>query len=106
MLPVASFSIISSKKEDLYYGFAAKGRTGLKGELLDRYIAPTLTNLSTLLDIMSKSLLLQDDLEVPRGHKISTEEDRKRILTEILTSAKEEGFCVSVSEWRAQKIVH
>jgi hypothetical protein len=60
-------------------------------------------NYSIFLDTVSRFLLLQNDLEVPRGNKISTEVERQQMLKELVRDIENEGFYHHLAEWVAQK---
>jgi len=97
MLESASFTILSVKYFDLPYGAARSN---------DQRSTPdhALFNLEAFMDTGSRSLLSQDDLEIPRGHKITTEEERKRALEDLVRDIRDKEGCFSgLAEWVIQK---
>jgi hypothetical protein len=94
MLRSASLNLFSVKYFDLAYGAASGDK--ISGDL-------ALENLNGFLGSVSKSLLSQDDLEIPKGHKISTEEERKQAMEQLMDDIAQEGFTTGLAEWIAQK---
>jgi hypothetical protein len=54
---------------------------------------------SLVFDTISKTLLSQNNLEIPRGHKILTDDERKQALAELNHDFVEEGCFSRLAEW-------
>lgn len=94
MLNSASLEIVSVKQFNLPFGAARNDSSSRDYALESR---------SIILDTVSKFLLSQNDLEIPRGHKITTEEKRKQVLEEIYRDTIKEGYFSRLGEWIVQK---
>jgi hypothetical protein len=94
MLNSASLKMVSAKQFNLPFGAARINSLSKDYALESR---------SIILDTVSKFLLSKDDLEIPRGHKIVTEEERKRALKDIYRDTVEKGYFSRLGEWIAQK---
>lgn len=94
MLKLAQLEITSVRYLDLPYG-AARGDRLSKDYALD--------NIWPIFDTVSKELLSKNDLEIPRGHKITTEEGRKQALKELYRDMVEEGCFSGLAEWIIRK---
>ncbi|KAF8234589.1 hypothetical protein L208DRAFT_1393802 [Tricholoma matsutake] len=60
-------------------------------------------NLGSVVDAFSRGLLHDGALEAPRGHKVTTEEERKTLLEEIMNGCREDGTYTPTIEVVAYK---
>ena len=103
ILESASFDVITSERGYSPYGKLCETHRGLRGASFTEDNEDTLYSLRLFLDMISRDMLQHDILEVPRGVKISTEEERQQLLDEFRAGAELEGGKLMVSEWLAQK---
>lgn len=81
---------MSVKFFDLPYGGARSDRSSRDYAL---------ENASLVFDTLSKTLLSLNDLEIPRGYKITTDEERKKALAELDRDISREGCVSRLAEW-------
>ena len=78
------------------------GPCGKLCEIQDRQFS--VKNLGSIVDAFSRELLHDEALEAPRGHKITTEEERMALLEEIMNGCREEGTYTPTAEVVAYKV--
>jgi hypothetical protein len=105
LLRSASLTPVSSKNVDFYYGSLVEGKTGIQGAPMEPYMNTALDIFVMAFDEVTKLLLAQGKLEIPKDHKITTEENRKQAVADIATGIREKGCFEHLSEWVAQKQV-
>ena len=93
-LKCSSFAVQHLKKQI--------GPCGKLCETQDRQFS--VKNLGSIVDAFSRELLLDEALEAPRGHRITTEEGRMALLEEIMNGCREEGTYTPTTEVVAYKI--
>jgi hypothetical protein len=90
LLELAQLEMISVKYLDLPYGAARRNRS-LRDHASENFFS--------IFDTVSKRLLAQNDLEIPRGNKITTDEERKKVLAQLICDIAEEGCFSGLAEW-------
>jgi hypothetical protein len=103
MLKAASFMIVSSRVTHFPVGGSSSRVQVSSGESLAEFADATSQGIRVFADAMSQQMLAEDRLEVPRGNKITCEEDRRKIVDEIYRGVKEEGLYGLAAEWFARK---
>ena len=102
MLNDASFSVASRRRIFVPTGALLECRTSIRSHSLARFRKEFSENPVTMLDTITSVLLNRGLLEVPKGVRITTEEDRLAFLHEV-AQAVDKGILVVTSEWLAQK---
>lgn len=103
LLKSATLTPVSSKEVDFCYGPLVKGKVGLSGAPMESYMESALDIFVMAFDQVTKLALVQGKLEIPKDHKIVTEEDRKRAVAKIAAGVREKGCFEHLSEWVVQK---
>jgi hypothetical protein len=105
MLEAASFKVAFQRVINFPLGRSCRLVQDNGGESLAEYATMTSEGLRTVSDVFTKRMLSENCLEVPRGTKITNEEDRQKIVDEIHRGVEEEGLYTVFSEWVARKII-
>ncbi|TFK40377.1 hypothetical protein BDQ12DRAFT_680854 [Crucibulum laeve] len=103
LIKSASFFITSYDQSPMPFGALCRTLRGSKGALLESAEKPTLDNLNIVTSMLIKGLYSQGRLEAPSGHPITSEEECKDVMDDILTGCTEEGAFIMIFEYVARK---
>jgi hypothetical protein len=102
MFGVASLRVLSSRRAEIPIGNHCDFYTGTDGTSLSNYKAISVKNFVQLLDMMSKSMMKDGGLELANGTIISSENDQKALMEDIMQFVSEGGSMV-ISEWIVER---
>jgi hypothetical protein len=102
MFEAASLRVLSSRRVLVPFGNYCDSYKGADGTSLSEYKAISVENLFQILNTTSISLMNDRALELVNGIRISSEEERRVVMEEVLRFI-EEGGSTSFSEWVVQR---
>ena len=98
MVETASLRVVSSRRVEVPFGNYCDFFTGIDGTTLSKHKAVSIENCIRLLNMISKFMMNNGELELANGTVISSEEERQALMGEIARFIHE-GGSTFVSEW-------